>query len=130
MSMAAGVAAMRGLTEDVFERLAANGDRLRGGLTKVMGELGLGMRVNGLASMSSIQFFSEPARDYRALHTLSGENYLDRMRNLHRAMLNAGIVMATRGLMIGSAAMTSADIDETLVRAREALLQFSEREAA
>jgi glutamate-1-semialdehyde 2,1-aminomutase len=130
MSMVAGVAAMRGLTPEVFERLEAQGDTLRQGLMEHMAAIGLDMRANGLASMTSLQFFSEPADNYREFHNRSGDAYLDRMRRLHRAMLNAGLVMATRGLMVGSTAMTDADIAETLTRAGAALRTFAESEAA
>ena len=130
MSMVAGVAAMRGLTPEVFERLETQGDTLRRGLMEHMAAIGLDMRANGLASMTSLQFFSDPADNYREFHNRSGDDYLDRMRRLHRAMLNAGLVMATRGLMVGSTAMTDADIAETLTRAGAALRAFAEGEAA
>lgn len=127
MSMAAGVAALEGLTPAVFDRLAAQGDRLRAGITQVIDELGLDMRINGVASMSSLQLFREPARNYREFYTRSGPDYLDRMRSLHREMINAGLLMATRGLMIGSTAMTDADIDETIDRAHGALATMRRR---
>ncbi|WP_374594059.1 aspartate aminotransferase family protein [Sphingosinicella sp.] len=130
MSMVAGIAAMRGLTPEVFARLEAQGESLRRGLMERMAAFGLDMRANGLASMTSLQFFSEPADNYREFHNRSGDAYLDRMRRLHRDMLNAGLLMATRGLMVGSTAMTDADIDETLARAETALQAFAQREAA
>lgn len=130
MSMAAGVAAMRALTPETFARLEADGERLRAGITEVMADCGLDMRINGVASMSSLQFFQAPARDYREFHQRSGPNYLERMRGLHRLMLNAGILMATRGLMVGSTAMTAEDLDETINRARAAFGRFVECEAA
>lgn len=125
VSMAAGVAAMRGLTPEVFARLERQGDRLRAGLAQIFGELGLSMRANGLASMTSLQLFTEPARDYREFHTRSGPGYLQRMQALHRLMLQEGVLIATRGMMIGSAAMSDADIDETLDRSSRALARFA-----
>lgn len=127
MSMAAGVAALEGLTPAVFDRLAAHGDRLRAGISGIMDDLDLDMRINGVASMSSLQFFREPARNYREFYERSGPDYLDRMRALHREMINAGLLMATRGLMIGSTPMTDADIDETVDRARTALASVRKR---
>ena len=90
------------------------------------------MRANGGGSMSSLQFFREPARSYRKFYRASGEHYLQRMQRLHRAMLNEGVLMATRGMMIGSTPMTDADIDETVERCGRALEAFaaSERVAA
>jgi glutamate-1-semialdehyde 2,1-aminomutase len=128
MSMAAGVAALDALTPEVFERLEAQGDRLRAGLHRHFDTLGLAMRANGLASMTSLQFFREPARNYREFHTRSGAGYLDRMKRLHALLLEEGVLIATRGLMVGSTAMTDADIDETLERSGQALQRFAEGE--
>jgi glutamate-1-semialdehyde 2,1-aminomutase len=125
MAMAAGVAAMRLLTPEVFERLERQGDRLRAGLTRHMRASSLRMRASGFASMTSLQFFTEPARTYREFHTRSGPGYLKRMLSLHRHMLNEGVLMATRGLMIGSTPMTDADIDETVERCGRALAKLA-----
>jgi glutamate-1-semialdehyde aminotransferase len=40
-------------------------------------------------------------------------------------MLNEGVLMATRGLMIGSTPMTDADIDETIERSGRAFARFA-----
>lgn len=125
ISMVAGVAAMRHLTPEVFERLERQGDRLRAGLGAKIEELGLDMRANGVASMTSLQFFREPAYSYREFHKKSGTGYLDRMRSLHRLMLQNGVLMATRGMMIGSTPMTDEDIDETVERTARALQQYA-----
>ncbi len=130
MSMSAGVAAMRALTPEAFAQLDAHGARLRDGLTRVIADLGLEMRINGVSSMSSLQFFREPARNYREFYLRSGPDYLSRMRILHRHMLNAGLLIATRGLMVGSTPMRDADIDETIERAGAALREFRLEAAA
>lgn len=130
MSMAAGVAALDGLTPAAFDQLAAQGERLRAGLSDAFDDRGLAMRANGFASMTSLQLFREPARNYREFHLRSGPGYLDRMRRLHALMLNAGVLMATRGLMVGSTPMTDADIDETVARVHEALAGFAMEKAA
>lgn len=126
VSMVAGLASMRNLTPEVFERLERQGQRLRAGITGKVDELGLDMRANGLASMTSLQFFREPASSYREFHRKSGEGYLQRMQQLHRLMLQEGVLMATRGMMIGSTPMTDADIDETVERTGRALARFAE----
>jgi glutamate-1-semialdehyde 2,1-aminomutase len=125
MAMAAGLAAMRLLTPDAFDRMERQGDRLRAGLTRQIAAAGLRMRANGLASMTSLQFFEEPIRTYREFHARSGPGYLKRMLALHRCMLNEGVLMATRGLMIGSTPMTDADIDETIERSGRAFARFA-----
>jgi glutamate-1-semialdehyde 2,1-aminomutase len=130
MSMVAGIASLRGLTPEVFARLAGQGDRLRSGLTARFREAGLTMQASGVGSMSSLQFFAGPARNYREFHLKSGPGYLQRMQRLHRQVLNEGVLMATRGLMIGSTPMTDGDIDETLERAGRALRRFADEERA
>jgi glutamate-1-semialdehyde 2,1-aminomutase len=125
VSMVAGVAGMRALTPEVFARLEQQGDRLRAGLNAQIASAGLDMQAGGVGSMTSLQLFSSPPRDYRDLHLRSGPGYLDRLRALHRLMLNEGVLMATRGMMIGSTPMTDADIDETIRRAGRALRAFS-----
>jgi glutamate-1-semialdehyde 2,1-aminomutase len=128
ISMVAGVASLRSATPEVFERLARQGDRLRAGLTAHFRQLGLKMRANGLGSMTSLQFFEAPIRNYREFHTRSGPGYLQRIQHLHRHMLNEGVLMATRGMMIGSSAMSDADIEETLERSGRALRAFADAE--
>jgi glutamate-1-semialdehyde 2,1-aminomutase len=130
MSMVAGIASLRGLTPEVFARLAGQGDRLRNGLAAKFREAGLTMQASGVGSMSSLQFFIGPARNYREFHLKSGPGYLQRMQRLHRQMLNEGVLIATRGLMIGSTPMADADIDETLERAGRALRHFADEERA
>jgi glutamate-1-semialdehyde 2,1-aminomutase len=130
MSMVAGIASLRGLTPEVFARLAGQGDRLRNGLAARFREAGLTMQASGVGSMSSLQFFAGPARNYREFHLKSGPGYLQRMQRLHRQMLNEGVLIATRGLMIGSTPMADADIDETLERAGRALRRFADEERA
>lgn len=128
MSMAAGIAALDALTPERFEQLERQGDALRAGLEAHFAALGLSMRASGLASMTSLQLFREPARDYRAFHTRSGPGYLQRMGKLHALMLEEGVLTATRGLMVGSTAMTDADIAETLERCGKALQRFAQAE--
>jgi glutamate-1-semialdehyde 2,1-aminomutase len=130
VSMVAGQTAMRHLTPEVFDKLERQGDRLRRGLTARIDALGLDMRANGVASMTSLQFFRQPVENYREFHLRSGPEYLQRMQSLHRLMLQEGVLMATRGMMIGSSAMTDDDIDETIERTGRALERFAALEVA
>ena len=76
--------------------------------------------------MSSIQLFQQPANTYRDFVLKSGPGYLQRMLRLHRHMLNQGVLMATRGLMVGSTAMSDADIDETIEKSGRAFRLYVE----
>ena len=125
ITMVAGLASMRALTPDVFSRLSAQGERLRQGLAREIVAAGLCMRANGVGSMTSLQFFEQPIRNYREFHEGSGAGYLQRMQALHQCLLNQGVLMATRGMLVGSTAMTDADIDETVQRCSTALRTFA-----
>jgi glutamate-1-semialdehyde 2,1-aminomutase len=130
ITMTAGIAAMRALTPDVFDRLSRQGDRLRAGLTEKLVAAGLNMRANGLASMTSLQFFIDPIRTYREFHIASGEGYLARIQKMHRALLNEGVLMATRGMLIGSTPMTDADIEETIERCGRGFIAFAREDGS
>ncbi|MFA6443597.1 MAG: aspartate aminotransferase family protein [Sterolibacterium sp.] len=130
ITMVAGIASMKALTPEAFDRLSRQGDRLRAGLTRKLAAAGLKMRANGLASMTSLQFFSDPIRTYREFHVSSGENYMARMQRMHRVLLNEGVLMATRGMMIGSTPMTDADIDETIERCGRGFIAFAREDRA
>jgi glutamate-1-semialdehyde 2,1-aminomutase len=125
VTMAAGLASMRALTPDVFARLERHGERLREGLTHGMRKAGLRMRASGVASMTSLQFFEQPVSNYREFHERSGGGYLQRMQRLHRAMMNEGVLMATRGMLLGSTVMTDADVDETIACCERAFGAFA-----
>lgn len=125
VTMVAGLASMRALTPEVYGRLAAQGDRLRAGLTDAIQAAGLCMRANGVGSMTSLQFFEQPIRNYREFHERSGPGYLQRMQALHRCLLNEGVLMATRGMLVGSTVMSDEDIDETIQRCERGFRAFA-----
>lgn len=128
MSMAAGLASMVMLTPKSFEDLEHQGDRLRTELSRAMQIAGIKGRCHGFGSMSCLQFFTEDVANYREFYLASGPDYLQRMQLLHKCMLNEGILMATRGLFIGSTVMTDQIIDETIARASRAFHSFSKIE--
>lgn len=128
VTMAAGLASMQALTREAYAELSRQGERLRAGLTREIRAAGLRMRANGVGSMTSLQFFEEPIRNYREFHQRSGTGYLQRMQALHRCMLNQGVLMATRGMMIGSTVMSDGDIDETVECTGRALRAFAASE--
>jgi len=124
LTMVAGLTAMQMLTQEAFAQLAEQGDRLRNGLDQVIVATGFRGRISGEASMTSIQFAEQPIEDYRDLVRKSGSDYLQRMLRLHRHLLNEGVLMATRGMLIGSTVMTNSDIDETIDKAGRAFRSF------
>lgn len=125
LSMTAGIVGMTLLMPEVFERLAAQGERLRAGLNAALREAGIEARCHGQGSMSCLQFFREDIRNYREFYLASGPDYLARMLQMHRCMLQEGVLIATRGMLIGSTPMTDEVIDETIERSRRAFCRFA-----
>ena len=112
MTMAAGLAAMRQMTPDAYDRLAALGDRLRDGITRLMRDHGLPGRVHGVASMVAMIFNDAPFSNYRELPLRRRE--AEMIYALHRHLLNNGVTIIPHGLMLLSTPMTEDDIDQTL----------------
>jgi glutamate-1-semialdehyde 2,1-aminomutase len=109
VTMTAGLAAMRLLTPDAYEGLAALGDRLQGGLEEVMQRRKIGGQVTGLGSLRRFHLVSGALRDYRSVYPDPARSRL--MQQLHRAMLRHGVLIAPTGLMALSTAMAPDDID-------------------
>src|SRR5207253_8292487 len=65
LGMAAGLAAMTELTQDVYEELNRKGARVCEQLTEVLATHGLRAQVNGVGSLSASQFSDQPVVDYR-----------------------------------------------------------------
>lgn len=119
MTMAAGLAAMRQMTPEAYQRLDALGDRAREGLTAALRDLGLPGRVHGVSSMIALIFNDAPFRNYRELPLRRRE--AEMVYTLHKFLLNHGVQIIPHGMMLLSTAMTEDDIDEMLAAAREGM---------
>jgi glutamate-1-semialdehyde 2,1-aminomutase len=94
LGMAAGVAAMKELTPDVYEDLNRKGARIKDQLSEVFASHGVAAQVNGVASLLAIHFTSTPVTDYRSKATSD-----DRMtRDFFLGLLNHGVLMAPRAM--------------------------------
>ncbi len=109
VTMVAGLAAMQLLTPDAFDHLAALGDRLQQGFAAALRHHGVKGQVSGLGSLRRIHFTANELRDYRSIYAGPAQARL--MQQLHRAMLDGGVLVAPTGLMALSTAMTPQDID-------------------
>lgn len=123
MTMAAGLAAMRQMTPEAYDRLAALGDRMRDGITRLMRSHGLPGRVHGVASMVAMIFNDAPFSNYRELPLRRRE--ADMVYALHRHLLNNGVTIIPHGLMLLSTPMTEDDIDETLAAMDSGMQQLA-----
>jgi glutamate-1-semialdehyde 2,1-aminomutase len=94
LGMAAGVAAMKELTPDVYEDLNRSGARVKDQLSEVFASHGVAAQVNGVASLLAIHFTATPVTDYRSKATTD-----DAMtRDFFLGLLNHGVLMAPRAM--------------------------------
>src|SRR5450759_4771840 len=92
--MAAGVAAMKELTPDVYEDLNRKGARVKDQLTEVFASHGLAAQVNSAASLLAIHFTDVPVVDYRTKATSNPKITHD----FFLALVNHGVLMAPRAM--------------------------------
>jgi glutamate-1-semialdehyde 2,1-aminomutase len=98
---AAGLATLRYLTPDRYDRLASLGERLRVRLADAFSAAGLDARVDGIASL--FQVFAGPS--------LEGDGGLSPSESLFLGLLVDGFHLAPRGMGAISTPATESDVD-------------------
>ena len=106
-TMAAGVATLHALTPEAYARLDALGERLRGGITRLLTGTRRKGQVSGVGSLFCLHWTTEPLTDYRSSRPKDGEQPL----RMFVGLLNEGILLTQRGLGACSLAMTDEDVD-------------------
>ncbi len=95
LGTAAGLAALRQLTPDVFERLERQGDWLRHQLEELFADHRVPAQVTGLGSVFNVHLTDAELSDYRSVR----RGLSPRLAHaFHLGMLNHGVLMASRGL--------------------------------
>jgi glutamate-1-semialdehyde 2,1-aminomutase len=107
VTMAAGVATMNALTPEAYTRLDALGDRLRGGVSRLLQNTRRRGQVTGIGSLFCLHWTSGALTDYRS----SRPKDADMPMRVFMGLLNEGILLSQRGLGACSLAMTDDDID-------------------
>jgi glutamate-1-semialdehyde 2,1-aminomutase len=108
LGMAAGVAALKELTPDVYEALNRKGARIKDQLTEVFASHGMPAQVNGVGSLFAIHFTDIPVTDYRTKAT-SNEKIT---HEFFLALVNHGVLMAPRAMGALSTPMAEHDLQE------------------
>ena len=108
LGMAAGVAALKELTPDVYEDLNRKGARVKDQLTEVFASHGLPAQVNAAGSLLAIHFTDVPVVDYRTKATANQKISHD----FFLALVNHGVLMAPRAMGALSTPMAEQDIQE------------------
>ena len=108
LGMAAGVAALKELTPDVYEELNRKGARVKDQLAEVFASHGMSAQVNGAGSLLAIHFTDVPVTDYRTKATSNATITHD----FFLAMVNHGVLMAPRAMGALSTPMGEDDIQQ------------------
>jgi len=107
LTMTAGLATMQALTPDAYERLEALGDRLRGGVNRLLEATRRKGQVTGVGSLFCLHWVLGELTDYRS----SRGKDPDASMRVFLGLLNEGIILSQRGLGACSLAMGDEDID-------------------
>ena len=108
LGMAAGVAAMRELTPDVYDDLNRKGARVCEQLSEVFASHGLDVQVNGAGSMLALHFTDRPVVDYRTMAAADKK----KARELFLTLVNHGVLMAPRLMGALSTPMVEDDVQQ------------------
>jgi glutamate-1-semialdehyde 2,1-aminomutase len=107
LTMAAGVATLNALTPDAYARLDALGERLRGGVTRLLEATRRKGQISGVGSLFCLHWTAGALTDYRSSRP---KDPTAPMR-VFLGLLNEGILLTQRGMGACSLAMTDQDID-------------------
>ena len=121
IAMTAGFAQLKELHDhpEHYERLEAAGERLFGGIARLLDETGAACTLNHIGSIGSVFFTPEPVRDYAS----AKKSDTARFAEYFRFMLDRGIYLAPSQFeaMFISCAHDDASLDETLAAIAEFL---------
>ena len=108
MTMQAGLATMRQLTPEVYDRINENGTTLRHQLDEIARSYDVPLTVTGVASFFGLHCTDQPIHDYRSAQ---GQDAVLRQKMfLH--FLNHGIYIANRNVGNISALMGREELDQ------------------
>src|SRR5215469_10298205 len=107
-TLAAGIAALDLLTEDVIAHVNQLGERLRSRLREVIEKYAIDAQLTGTGSLIGIHFTRGSIRNYG--DALEAPRSL--LSVLHLLLLNRGIMTAPRGLFCTSTVMSESEIDQ------------------
>lgn len=109
IGLTAGIAAMKLLTHESFDRLEMLGERARSGIAKAFEESSFPGQVTGIGSMFQIHMTCRKITDYRSAYQSPQETRAIRL--LQRNMLDRGFIISNRGHAFLSTPMTEENID-------------------
>jgi glutamate-1-semialdehyde 2,1-aminomutase len=119
VAMTAGLAALRDLDSDAYERLETLGTRLESGLRATLEELGVTAQLHRVGSMWTLFFCATPVTDYASAKNSDTQKF----GRFFHAMLERGVYLPPSQFEAAfiSLAHSESDIDNTVEAARAAL---------
>jgi glutamate-1-semialdehyde 2,1-aminomutase len=123
LTMAAGLAAMEAMTEAEYARLDRLGERLRAGADRLFRKAGRPGQVTGDGSLFRIMLTDEPITDYRS--SVRRAAPAAQMAQLHRELLDEGLVVSITGLGCLSTPMAEPEVDAFLAGLERALARLA-----
>jgi glutamate-1-semialdehyde 2,1-aminomutase len=121
VTMAAGLAAMRLLTQEAYTRLEDLGAKLRASLDDCFKRAGVPGRVTGLGSLFRLHAVDRELSDYRSTRTTPAES--ECLIRVVRRLMEHGVLMSITGLGCLSTPMSDAEL-EGLVETFAAVLEM------
>jgi glutamate-1-semialdehyde 2,1-aminomutase len=118
LSATAGYAAMTQLTPAVFTRLETLGDNLRARANAAFADAGVPAQVSGSGSLILVTPTDQPIVNYRSIP--KGPAAEARMRDLHRGLMDAGIIVSKEGLGALSTPMGQVEVDRFVAGVEQA----------
>ncbi|NHJ46967.1 MAG: aminotransferase class III-fold pyridoxal phosphate-dependent enzyme [Asgard group archaeon] len=122
ITMMAGKTALELYDEAAVKRLGELGDRFRNGLRKIMDDLDIKCRVDGIQSISYVQFFEEEPMNKQDVffYTIP---YMELSKYIHMALSINGLFAIVKGILgfFLTTIMTEETIDEILKRFRKTM---------
>jgi glutamate-1-semialdehyde 2,1-aminomutase len=119
ITMSAGLASMRMMTPNAYDRIGWLGDLLRKGIAKAFADLGVAGDVTGAGSLFRVHWRKAPVTDYRSYLPTTEEKA--RAQHLFRHLLNHGFLLSPECVGNISTVLTEADVDVLIASVREGL---------
>jgi glutamate-1-semialdehyde 2,1-aminomutase len=119
VTVAAGIACLKNLTQEVFERINSLGELLREGINLAFERTGIKGQATGMGSLAQPHMNSERVMDYRS----AAKGNFSAVALVHLGLLERGINMAPRGECSISTPMSKNEIKAYLTAFEECLAE-------
>jgi glutamate-1-semialdehyde 2,1-aminomutase len=126
VTMVAGLAAMRAMTESAYDRLNELGELARSRIADAFAQDGVAAQVTGLGSLFMLHLHDRPLASYRDAYR--GPDEQKQFGQVHRALLNDGIIIAPNGLGALSTPMTESEVEKLVDAVRVAIRDVARRQ--